>query len=317
MYRSLSRSEQLLRPADLNSPLSKDAKITNNTRYIYFKQIAMGGKCVIQSCKDLNLGRIVCYKTLRPEFMDDPFENKLFLREARITGALQHPNTAPVYEVGYDSRGHYYFTMQLVSGTTLRETIDAIKAGEAKWDLQKLIDVVIEVAEVLNYAHTHRIAHCDVKPENIVLGDFGEISLLDWGIAKVLDEHEEEDGDANSLSSARPTQASPLYMSPEQAMKQEVDERTDLYSLGAILFELLTLETLAWGDSLEEILEHTLHSRPPTPSSIVKDRTIPRSLETICLRCLEKKPEHRIQSAMELIQELLYWLYVDSRYRPF
>lgn len=317
MYRSTSRSEQLLRPVDLNSPLSKDAKITNNTRYIYFKQIALGGKCVIQTCKDLNLGRIVCYKTLRPEFVDDPYENELFLREARITGSLQHPNTAPVYEVGYDSRGHYYFTMKLVSGTTLRETLNAIKSGEAKWDLQKLVDVVIEVAEVLNYAHTHRIAHCDVKPENIVLGDFGEISLLDWGIAKVLDESQEDGEDANSLHSRRPTQASPLYMSPEQVTNREVDERTDLYSLGAILFEILTLETLAWGDSLEEILDHTLHSRPPAPSAIVTDRTIPNSLETVCLRCLEKNPEHRIQSAMELIQELLYWLYVDSRHRPF
>ena len=111
MYRSTSRSEQLLRPTDLNSPLSKDARIKNNTRYIYFKQIALGGKCVIQSCKDLNLGRVVCYKTLRSEFADDPLENELFLREARITGSLQHPNSPPVYEVGYDSRGQYYFTM--------------------------------------------------------------------------------------------------------------------------------------------------------------------------------------------------------------
>ena len=123
------------------------------------------------------MGRIVCYKTLRPEFVDDPYENKLFLREARITGALQHPNTAPVYEVGYDSRGHTT-SMKLVQGTTLRETLDKIKRGVLKWDLQKLVDVVIEVAEALNYAHTHRIAHCDIKPENIVLGDFGEIFLL-------------------------------------------------------------------------------------------------------------------------------------------
>ncbi len=318
MYRSTSRSEQLLRPTDLNSPLSKDARIKNNTRYIYFKQIALGGKCVIQSCKDLNLGRVVCYKTLRSEFADDPLENELFLREARITGSLQHPNSPPVYEVGYDSRGQYYFTMKLVSGTTLRETLDVVRSGEANWDLQKLIDVVIEVAEVLNYAHVHRVAHCDVKPENIVIGDFGEIFLLDWGIAKVLDESEENlNDDEMCLSSKRPAQASPLYMSPEQIANVDVDQRTDLYSLGAILFEILTLETLAWGDSLDEILHHTQHSRPPSPSAIVKDRTIPPTLETLCLRCLEKDPNHRIQSAMEIIQELLYWLYVDSRHRPF
>jgi len=184
--------------------------------------------------------------------------------------------------------------------------------------LAETVDVVIEVAEALNYAHTHRIAHCDIKPENIVLGDFGEIFLLDWGIAKVLDEAEEAVTDNNTLASRRPQQASPLYMSPEQIVNNgEIDERTDIYSLGAILFEILTLDTLAWGDSLDEVLEHTLRGNPPTPSAIVKDRTIPRALETVCMRCLEKKPEHRIQSAMEIIQELLYWLYVDSRYRPF
>lgn len=321
-YRSPAASPQLIRTADLNSQLSSDARMKNNTRYIYFKEIARGGKCIIQSCKDLNLGRVVCYKTLRPELADDPYEQKLFLREARITATLQHPNTAPVYEVGYDTHGHYYFTMKLVSGTTFREVLDQVIRGEARWDLQKLIDVVIEVAQVLNYAHFHRVAHCDVKPENIVLGDFGEVLLLDWGLAKVLDEDEEETKAKDSLegslsSSRRPLQASPLYMSPEQVINERVDERTDIYSLGAIFFEILTLQTLAWGDTLDEILHNTRYNDAPAPSVLVRDRQIPRSLETTCMRCIEKNPDHRIQTAMQLIQELLYWLHVDSRYRPF
>ncbi len=292
----------------------------NNTRYLYFKEVAVGGKCLIQSCKDLHLGRTVCYKTLRPELADDPDEQEMFLREARITATLQHPNTAPVYEVGYDTKGHYYFTMKLVSGTTLRETLDKIIDGEMKWDLQRLVDVIIEVAQVLNYAHTHRIAHCDVKPENIVLGDFGEVLLLDWGLAKVLDEEEsaEEEDDLSSFGSSRKkVQASPLYMSPEQIVGENIDERTDIYSLGAILFEVLTLQTLAWGETLDEIIQNTQHRPAPSPSLVASDRSIPSTLETIYLRCVEKKPEHRIQSALNLIHELLYWLYVDSRYRPF
>lgn len=311
---------QLIRTSDLNEPLSSDAKIKNNTRYIYFKEIAMGGKCVIQACKDLHLGRTVCYKTLRPEFTNDQYEQKLFLREARITATLQHPNTAPVYEVGYDPRGHYYFTMKLVAGTTLRETLDKIIDGEMRWDLQRLIDVVIEVAQVLNYAHVHRVAHCDVKPENIVLGDFGEVLLLDWGLAKLLDEDDElktATDDTTFGSSRKPLQASPLYMSPEQIDNEGIDQRTDLYSLGAILFEILTLQTLAWGETLEEILDNTRHRPPPAPSVVAADREIPTALETICLRCIQKDPAHRIQSAMELIHELLYWMYVDARFRPF
>ncbi len=269
-YRSPAAGPQLIRMADLNSPLSADARMKNNTRYIYFKEIARGGKCLIQSCKDLNLGRVICYKTLHTELANDPYEQKLFLREARITATLQHPNTAPVYEVGYDSRGHYYFTMKLVSGTTLREVLDKIIDGESRWDLQRLIDVVIEVAQVLNYAHAHGVAHCDVKPENIVMGDFGEVMLLDWGLAKLLDEEPEDEHsaatDARFGSSRKPLQASPLYMSPEQVINEEIDHRTDIYSLGAILFEILTLQTLAWGDSLEEIMHNTQYTHPPAPS---------------------------------------------------
>ena len=183
-----------------------------------------------------------------------------------------------------------------------------------------MVDVIIEVAQVLNYAHAHRIAHCDVKPENIVLGDFGEVLLLDWGLAKVLDEEEseKEEDDLSSFGSSRKqVQASPLYMSPEQIVGEDVDERTDIFSLGAILFEVLTLQTLAWGESLDEILQNTRHRPPPAPSVVASDRSIPSALETICLRCIEKRPEHRIQSALNLIHELLYWLHVDSRYRPF
>ena len=313
--------------SDTDESLSSAAQQINNTRYLYFKKVALGGKCLIQSCKDLHLGRVICYKTLRREFADDPEEQKLFLREARVTAMLQHPNTAPVYEVGFDAKGRYYFTMKLVSGVTLREVLDGLRGGdsetEAAWDLERLIDVIIQIGQVLNYAHQHGVVHCDVKPENIVAGAFGEVLLLDWGLAEVQNSDAEEtpvaspaDDDRNSLSSQAAHQGTPLYMSPEQFAGAAIDHRTDIYSLGAILFEVLTLQQLAWGDTVDEMLQNMTNHPPPTPSLIAPDRHIPNALETLYLRCVQRAPEHRIQTTLELIHELLYWLRVDARHRP-
>ncbi|MEZ6130462.1 MAG: serine/threonine-protein kinase [Planctomycetaceae bacterium] len=325
-YPKVPDSQSLIHREETDASLSAAAQMKNNTRYIYFKKVALGGKCLIQSCRDLHLGRAICYKTLRPEFADDPNERRLFLREARVTAMLQHPNTAPVYEVGLDNKGHYYFTMKLVAGVTLREVLDGLRDGDpemqAAWDLERLIDVVIQVGQVLSYAHTHGVVHCDVKPANIVAGGYGEVLLLDWGLADVrpkqadVDSADTTDADANSLSSRASHQGSPRYMSPEQFAGGRIDHRTDIYSLGAILFEVLTLQQLAWGDTVDEILQNLADNPPPTPSMVSPDRTIPKALETIYLRCVQRDPKHRIQSTLELIHELLYWLRLDARHRP-
>lgn len=311
--------------SDTDARLSSDAKRKNNTRYLYFKKVALGGKCLIQSCKDLHLGRVVCYKSLRSEFADDPKEQQLFLREARVTAMLQHPNTAPVYEVGYDPHGHYYFTMKLVSGITLREILDGLSKGNkdiaAAWDLHRLMDVIIQIGQVLSYAHVHGVAHCDVKPENIVAGSFGEVLLLDWGLAHVQAKEDNQNSDPvdespRPLKSKESHQGTPQYMSPEQIAGDDIDHRTDIYSLGAILFEILTGHQLAWGDTLDEMLQNKLHKSPPAPRLVTPDRHIPSALESICQRCIQRDPEHRIQTALKLIHELLYWLRTDTTYLP-
>lgn len=323
-YPSTTADKALIQRRDTDATLSADAQLKNNTRYIYFKKIAQGGKCVIQSCKDLHLGRVICYKSLRPEFADDAEEQKLFLREARVTAMLQHPNTAPVYEVGFDARGRSYFTMKLVAGVTLREIIDGLSQNDANtrksWDLDRLIDVIIQIGQVLNYAHVHGVVHCDVKPENVVAGSFGEVLLLDWGLAKVQDQHESEaataDPDDNSLSSQPSHQGTPQYMSPEQIAGGDFDHRTDIYSLGAILFEVLTHQQLAWGDTMDEMLRNKVAAPAPPPSVVAPDRDIPVALATLCERCLQRDPDHRIPTMLDVIHELLYWLRTDSRYRP-
>ena len=309
---------------DTDASLSSDAQVKNNMRYLYFKKIALGGKCIIQSCKDLHLGRVVCHKMLRPEFADDLEQKRLFLREARVTAILQHPNTAPVYEVGSDARDHYYFTMKLVSGRTLREILDDLVSGnkdaESAWDRERLIDVVIQVGQVLNYAHAHGVVHCDVKPENIVVGSFGEVLLLDWGQAEVQyrnpPEVAEVEDDPNMLRSKPSFDGTPMYMSPEQIAGDSLDYRTDIYSLGAILFEVLTLQQMAWGDTLDEMLQNKVNNPPPKPHLVAPDRNVPSALETVYLRCVANSPEQRISSVLKVIHELLYWLRVDARHRP-
>ena len=326
-YGRSTDDHQIIYREDADEALSSDAQLKNNMRYLYFTKIAQGGKCFIQSCKDLHLGRVVCHKTLRPEFADDPVERQLFLREARVTAMLQHPNTPPVYEVGFDSKRHYYFTMKLVTGLTLREVFDGLARGDAEfaatWDLHRLIDVVIQVSQVLNYAHVHGVVHCDVKPGNIVVGAYGEVLLLDWGLAYLREKHANKEiapqvrvENLNSISSLPSHPGTPEYMSPEQIAGGHIDHRTDIYSLGAILFEVLTQQQLAWGDTLDEMLQNKTRAAPPTPSIIAPDRNIPANLESLCLRCIQRVPEHRIQTTLEVLHELLYWLRMDAKHRP-
>jgi len=286
-------------------------KIDPNFRYAYFKTIAKGGKSLIQSCKDMHLGRVVCYKSLLPEFADDPIEQKRLLREARVSSMLQHPNTMPTYELGRNPKGHYYFTMKLVHGYTFREIINY----RERYDIGQLVDIVVQVAHALEYAHTHGVVHRDIKPDNILVGPFGEVLLLDWGLAKVRSETGIEtvlqDLDLNnkgskdqSMTGFQKLQGTVCYMSPEQINRDaDIDGKTDIYSLGIILYEALTGETPAKGDTADKIIALTLNE-PPKPPSELTSVPIPKALEKVILQCLEKQPEQRVESAGELIRLL-------------
>jgi len=285
-------------------------KININTRYAYFKTIAKGGKCLIQACKDLHLSRVICYKSLLPEFADDPIEQQRFLREARVSAMLQHPNTVPTYELGRDNKGHYYFTMKLVHGYTLREILDY----RERYDLSQLVDVIIQVAHALEYAHAHGVVHRDIKPENILVGPFGEVVLMDWGLAKVWKTDgsdavlpaDKDDTYSDDLSITRrgKLQGTIIHMSPEQIDKApDIDGRTDIYSLGTILYEILTGKTPSDGDTMDQIIDSIKNQEPPLPSETTS-LYIPPLLEKATMACLKKKPEDRIHTANELIRLL-------------
>ena len=286
-------------------------KINPHTRYAFFKTIARGGKSIIQSCKDMHLSRVICYKSLRPEFANDPIEQQRLLREARVSAMLQHPNTVPTYELGRNNHGHYYFTMKLVHGYTLREILDY----RDRYDLSQLMDVIIQIAQALEYAHSHGVVHRDIKPENILVGPFGEKLLLDWGLAKVWnpdgtttqhvadDEVMQIDAD-RSITGRGKLQGTIAYMSPEQIQKDpQIDARTDIYSLGAVLYEVLAGRTAPEGETLQAMADYTLNVDPPPPSNYAKDR-VPSLLENACMRCLRKDPNDRFQTAGDLIRQL-------------
>ncbi len=291
------------------------SRIDVNTRYAFFKTIARGGKCIIQSCKDMHLSRTICYKSLRPELNDDPLEQQRFLREARVTAMLQHPNTVPVYELGRNNHGDLYFTMKLVHGYTMRELL--APEYRDRYDFVQLVEVVLQVARALDYAHTHGVVHRDIKPENILVGPFGEVLLLDWGLAKVWDREgvsqepppEAErtiESDDLSITRQGKLQGTVAYMSPEQIERDpEINARTDVFSLGVVLYEILAGTLPAEGEKVDEVIDKILNETPKKPSQATR-RHVPRRLEQITLACIEKKADRRLASAAELIRELRY-----------
>ena len=289
--------------------MSKNSQ--SNFRYAYFKTIARGGKSLIQSCKDMHLGRVVCHKSLLAEFADDAIEQKRLLREARVSAMLQHPNTMPTYELGRNRQGHYYFTMKLVHGYTFREIIDF----RERYDITQLLDIIVQVAYALEYAHTHGVIHRDVKPENILVGPFGEILLLDWGLAKVRS----EDGEASEIDDIDPAaapkklsmtgfqklQGTICYMSPEQVLRApDIDGRTDIYSLGVLLYEAITGDTPAQGNSMDKLLASVKNDVPAAPSVLSGSMPIAKELEKTIMQCLQKDPQYRMSNVGELIRQL-------------
>lgn len=294
---------------DTDQPLPE--KLNPNTRYMILGTIAKGGKSLIQSCRDRHLNRIVAYKTLRPEFENDEIENTRLLREARVSAMLQHPNTVPIYEVGRDNRGHYYFTMKLVHGYTLREIMDY----RDRYDLTQLIEVIEQIARALAYAHAHGVAHRDIKPENILVGPYGEVLLLDWGLAKVWKKDgsaiDEAASDTLAIAGLDKTmtghgklQGTLCYMSPEQ-IRRDSDIRfsTDIYSLGSVLYELLAGQPPFDSDITQEVLDMVQNQQPTRPSEISK-YPVPKILERLCLKCLNKHAADRPSSMDEFLQIL-------------
>ena len=283
-------------------------------RYSDFQHFAKGGAAELRSCLDNNLGRTVLMKTLHPHLANHEYLRARFLREARVTAQLQHPNTATVYEIGHDVEGRLYFTMKKIDGETLHEVIQRQptdpnnQATGELLTLDRLLSVLLQVCNALAYAHAHGVVHRDVKPENILLGEYGEVVLLDWGVAKVwaLDEEEETMSVLHEdLTVVGQRPGTPLYMSPEQVRGgAEIDARTDVYSIGVVLYEALTLKEPLRGKRVNETFEMIAKTMPVPPRERAPQRNIPHTLSNACMKALAKDPQDRYQTMQEMIEVL-------------
>jgi eukaryotic-like serine/threonine-protein kinase len=283
-------------------------------RYAFRKVLGEGGMGEVRLCRDHAIGREVAMKVAReasPELQPDM--QARFVREVRVQGQLEHPSIVPVYDLGVDANGALYFTMKRVRGKSLADVLDALRAGDLEavrhYSLRKLLSTLSSLCLVLDFAHSRGVLHRDVKPANVMLGDFGEVYLLDWGLAKVLGAREAESREvvsdaprsaANTL--AGQVMGTPGYMSPEQfaADHGELDARSDVYSLGVVLFELLTLQPMHPTSSFKALMTSTLSTEPRTPSSAAPGADVPPELDAICLKATALKPAERFASARAL-----------------
>ncbi len=291
-------------------------------RYTRLRLHGQGGLGSVWVARDEDLGREVALKELRPLQAADPDARRRFVREAQVTGQLEHPNIVPVYEMSYGpDDGQPFYAMRLIQGRTLREAVAAYhgrrRAGKADTlELPRLLTVFVNICQALAYAHARGVIHRDLKPANVVLGDFGEVIVLDWGLAKVIAQGTL--GESSSLwltKGARPDATSagsllgtPAYMAPEQARGtlEEIDARTDIYGLGAILFEILTGQSPHRGKDTGEIVQRIVTE--PSPRAGEVQSSVPKPLEAVCAKAMAKEPSDRYPSATALAEDVQRYL---------
>ncbi len=284
-------------------------------RYSDFSTLSGGGNGVLRSCFDRALNRWVAIKTLLPKNAKDPIERKRLIREARVTAQLQHPNTVPVYEIGSNLYGELYFTMKRIDGKNLFEIIRDRSAPKETSEgntlsLDRILGTLVQASNALHYAHTHGVIHRDVKPENILVGSYGEVYLMDWGVAFVKGmDHDPDQDDLDdeilferlTMTGKRP--GTPLYMSPEQVSGDSVDERTDVFSMGVVLYEALTTSEPFRGANVQETF-HNIRNLDPGPPSARTNKRVPAELDRICERALAKDPAERYQTATDFVADI-------------
>jgi serine/threonine-protein kinase len=276
------------------------------TSYRVGELLGKGGMGEVRSARDERLGREVAIKQMRTTAATSE-EIKRFLREAKVQAKLDHPAIVPVYDLGVDSEGVPYFTMKKLVGTTLAKAM-----ADASETQQRMLRALVDVAQAIALAHERKVVHRDLKPSNIMLGDYGAVYVIDWGIARILD----DDGDESTLteqivsSADSPTRTgallgTPGFMAPEQVRGIGATPPSDIYALGAILFEILAGEPLHPRGAAA--LGSTLDKHDGSPAARAPKRAIAPELDVLCARCLSEGLSDR-PSARELATGIQQYL---------
>ncbi|MEO6418067.1 MAG: serine/threonine-protein kinase, partial [Polyangiaceae bacterium] len=273
--RPVTSAGPLLRQAlDPKIALLEERGFSN--RYVAQDLLGTGGMGEVRLHRDARIGRGVAMKMIRADKEAGPNVQARFLREARVQGQLEHPSIVPVYDVGVGPDGVLYFTMKRVHGLTFADIFTRLRAhdsqAEGEFSLRKLLAAFGSVCLAIEFAHTRSVVHRDLKPSNVMLGHFGEVYVLDWGVAKILQEDEDDaprssratgegddltdSGERNGVTAQGDFVGTPGFFSPEQLDNKAVDGRSDVYALGAILFQMLTLIPLHKG-KLGQIMKVT------------------------------------------------------------
>ena len=307
--------------------VSVGAATSIGTRFRILRPHAKGGLGQVSVAHDSELHREVALKEIQSRHADHPGSRARFLREAEITGALEHPGVVPVYGLGQYADGRPFYAMRFIRGASLKETIDRVyKAerprsdrGEQALEFRQLLGRFVAVCNAIAFAHSRGVLHRDVKPDNIMLGEFGETLVVDWGLAKQLNRPEAEVATADmrpqvtSTSGSEPTEmglalGTPSYMSPEQAAGRLdlLTPASDVYSLGATLYCLLTGRAPFRGSDVGVMLQQVQRGEFAPPWEL--NRQASRALSAICLKAMALKPEERYASARAFADDIEHWL---------
>ena len=257
--------------------------------------IAHGGMGTVYRARQFGTDRPVAIKMIREQELANPDAVVRFLKESSTAAQLSHPNIVTVFEAG-EQDGRYFYSMEYIDGETLAELISqAPLKGEAA------VEILIPVAKAVAFANQQGLVHRDLKPSNIMIDAAGVPRVTDFGLAKQVNDDSGTTKTGQVIGSAS-------YISPEQVVgnHDQIDQRSDVYGLGAILYEMLTRRPPFSAESTTETLMQALHEEPVPPTTLI--RTVSRDLETICLKCLEKRRERRYQTAQQLVDDLKCWV---------
>ena len=333
---SFSDTESVLFEEDLKEPMDPTydalSEKSMHQRYQPLKKLNSGGMKTIWEVKDLRTHRTLAMALIEESRIASHEDIDAFLYEARLTAHLQHPHIVPIYDIAQDHEGNPYFTMKALRGETLEHLLARLHAGDKKteqtYTRTRLIEIFLHVCDAVEYAHSKGVLHLDIKPANVMVGEYGDVHLLDWGLATLLTHTEKAQQtpiqwnreQANALHSDEQLQAfmervsqqrqivggTPGYMAPEQVQgsPDKLSFQTDIYMLCALLYELLTAHPPHQGESVQAIMQHTLYERVAFPQPVVRGERVHPALRAITLKGLCAEPTSRYLHVSTLSDDL-------------